>query len=280
MMVHRNLRRTLVVSLMGLALALGVASADEERVGSETCGACHEEVFKLFQSTAHAVAPNWDAEAGCESCHGPGAEHVDSGGEVGMIRFPDLSPREASERCLSCHNRQEKHFTSKSSLHAMGDVACTDCHNAHLQTEHLLRKQGSELCAECHSSVAAQFDLPRAHPMENCSDCHEPHATTALRTDRPLFGQTCGDCHFEKTVPFIYSHDVVLVDGCASCHVVHGSTNRHLLTHEPQVNLCYQCHSASVTPTWHSAPRFLNEKCTACHSAIHGSNTSPFFLEE
>ncbi|NIN09987.1 MAG: cytochrome C, partial [Gemmatimonadales bacterium] len=88
------------------------------------------------------------------------------------------------------------------------------------------------------------------------------------------------DCHFDKAGPFLYDHDVVMVDGCASCHEVHGSPNRHLLKHEPQVNLCYQCHSASVTPGWHSAPRFLNEKCTACHTAIHGSNTNPFFLEE
>jgi predicted CXXCH cytochrome family protein len=80
--------------------------------------------------------------------------------------------------------------------------------------------------------------------------------------------------------PFLYSHDVVIVDGCASCHVVHGSPNRHLLRHQTQVNLCYECHSGSVTPGWHSAPRFLNEKCTACHTAIHGSNTNPLFLEE
>jgi predicted CXXCH cytochrome family protein len=73
---------------------------------------------------------------------------------------------------------------------------------------------------------------------------------------------------------------VVIVDGCASCHVVHGSPNRHLLRHQTQVNLCYECHSGSVTPGWHSAPRFLNEKCTACHTAIHGSNTNPLFLEE
>lgn len=279
-MVHRNLRFVFVVSLAGVALTLGVALADEERVGSETCAACHEDVAKAFQATAHAMAPNWDAEAGCESCHGPGAEHAESGGEVPLIRFPELSPREASQRCLTCHNRQEKHFASRMSLHGLGDVGCTDCHSAHLTTEHLLRKTSPALCADCHGSVASQFELPRAHPVEDCVQCHEPHATTALRSDRPLFEQTCGECHFEKTAPFIYSHDVVMVDGCAACHEVHGSSNRHLLKHEPQVNLCYQCHSASVTPTWHSAPRFLNEKCTACHTAIHGSNTSPFFLEE
>ena len=37
-------------------------------------------------------------------------------------------------------------------------------------------------------------------------------------------------------------------NGCAACHEVHGSPNRHLLRHQTQVNLCYECHSASVTP--------------------------------
>ena len=91
--------------------------------------------------------------------------------------------------------------------------------------------------------------------------------------------QICGDCHFEKVGPFVYNHDTQIVDGCVACHENHGSTNRHLLRHESQVNLCYECHSASFTPGWHSAPRYVNQKCTSCHTAIHGSNTDQFFLE-
>jgi len=70
------------------------------------------------------------------------------------------------------------------------------------------------------------------------------------------------------------------VDGCKACHQVHGSAGRHLLTHSRQINLCYQCHSGAVTPGFHSAATFLNEKCGACHTAIHGSNTNQFLLEE
>ena len=107
--------------------------------------------------------------------------------------------------------------------------------------------------------MSAQFDLPRSHPVEDCTTCHAPHADRSLRTDTALFRQVCTDCHFEKQGPFMFDHDVIMVDGCVSCHEVHGSPNRHLLKHEPQVNLCYQCHSASVTPGWHSVPQFLNE---------------------
>jgi predicted CXXCH cytochrome family protein len=89
----------------------------------------------------------------------------------------------------------------------------------------------------------------------------------------------CGQCHFEKSGPFVYEHDTTFVDGCAACHQVHGSTNRHLLRHEMQINLCYECHSAVHTPGFHSASQYASQKCTTCHAAIHGSNTNQSFLE-
>ncbi len=84
----------------------------------------------------------------------------------------------------------------------------------------------------------------------------------------------------DKEGPFLYEHDVSIVDGCRACHTVHGSANRHLLTDARQINLCYKCHPATQTPGFHNASAFLNEKCAACHTAIHGSNTNEFFLEE
>jgi DmsE family decaheme c-type cytochrome len=268
---------TIGVLLGGVALV----AASEDYAGSEACAVCHEEVAVAFERSPHALAPGWEAATGCEDCHGSGAAHVEAGGDTAeIVRFGELTPAEASDRCLACHERQEKHFRSKRSIHRLGEVGCIDCHDPHGEGTTLLRAQGRELCATCHQAVASSFDLPRSHPVDTCADCHEPHATEALRGTRTLFDRTCGNCHFEKTGPFLYGHDTLLVDGCAACHEVHGSPNRHLLKHEGQVNLCYQCHSASVTPGWHSAPRFLNEKCTACHTAIHGSNTNPFFLEE
>jgi len=268
--------------LVLLAISMPVFGQDEY-VGDETCGVCHEETVSAFGLTGHAVAPGWDQERGCESCHGPGGEHAE--GDVDAIeRLGEMAPREVSDVCLACHRNQENHFSFGQAIHRLGEVGCTDCHSPHSSRPNMVERTGRALCGDCHATIVAQFDLPRTHPLsdgsKSCAGCHEPHATRALRSSTSLFDETCGSCHFEKAGPFLYSHDVVMVEGCASCHEVHGAPNRHLLKHETQVNLCYQCHSGSVTPSWHSAPRFLNEKCTACHSAIHGSNTSPFFLEE
>lgn len=276
-----------VVSLAAILAGptLGSGAGGDGYVGSETCSACHADVFEAMQGGAHAIAPGWDAETACESCHGPGEAHVESGGEAStIVNLGELPPLEASAACVTCHKRQESHFKVGQSIHRLGDVGCNDCHSPHSSAEGMLETPASELCASCHQAIALQFELPRSHPLDDqgdgCVSCHNPHGTRSLRTSTPLFDQTCSDCHVEKAGPFIYAHDTSIVDGCSGCHEVHGSPNRHLLKHEPQVNLCYQCHSASVTPVWHSAPRFLNEKCTACHTAIHGSNTNPYFLEE
>jgi len=276
--------RAFVVVLLVCCFAVGFAAlapgalAEDESV----CAMCHEEVVDAFGRTAHAIAPGWNAATACENCHGPGDAHIDAGGDVDAIVRPQLlAKRESSDRCLECHRRHEGHFSSPRSLHRLNDVGCIDCHNPHSAAARMLVRKGADLCARCHPSAAARFELPRSHPMAEagpgCASCHDPHATLAGPNS---LEKTCGSCHFEKIGPFLYDHGPLLLNGCASCHEIHGSTNRHLLRHASQVNLCYECHSASVTPGWHSAPRYANEKCTACHAAIHGSNTSQFFLEE
>jgi DmsE family decaheme c-type cytochrome len=248
---------------------------------AEDCAVCHEETVAEMAKTPHATAKGWVHETSCFSCHGNGEAHMDGGGDLdAIIRPGQLPAREASRQCLECHSEQSSHFRGASALHRLADVSCQDCHNPHLAAAQMLRERPPELCADCHQGIVAQFELPRSHPVEDCSSCHNPHGSESLRTSTTLANETCGDCHSEKGAPYVYAHDVALMDGFATCHAVHGSSNRHLLAYETQVNLCYQCHSASVTPVWHSAPRFLNEKCTACHTAIHGSNTSPYFLEE
>lgn len=255
------------------------------RADDSDCAMCHEEVVDAFQRTAHARAPGWDAATGCQGCHGPGDEHMDAGGDPESIVRPQTLPaRESSDGCLSCHDRHESQFGARQSRHRLHEVGCLDCHNPHLAVENMLVRDTLDLCSSCHAAAAAQFDMPRSHPLERgadaCVTCHDPHATRSLRTFPSKAVQVCESCHFDKTGPHVYDHGELLVDGCASCHQAHGSTNRHLLRHESQVHLCYECHNANITPGWHSAPRYVDQKCTSCHAAIHGSNTSQYLLEE
>ena len=51
--------------------------------GSESCEECHQKITQDFHTATHALmrAPGINAtEVGCESCHGPGSLHKESGG--------------------------------------------------------------------------------------------------------------------------------------------------------------------------------------------------------
>lgn len=286
----------LLLSLMQVGIAAGQeknvtpsAKGGAQYVGVDTCKTCHEELYKKdFEATPH-FKTTLANEHGCESCHGPGSEHVEGGGDVTkIISFKKLSAQEASARCLSCHGEkhEQRHFSS--SAHASNNVGCLDCHSPHhaKNPEHLLVQAQPALCYGCHTAAKADFAKPYHHRVDEglvqCSDCHNPHGTSTLRQVRalPNGDQVCFKCHADKQGPFVYEHVPVKTDGCASCHTPHGSTNPRFLR-VSQVNLlCLQCHSFPAQgpqgPAHNQSTKY--QACTMCHAAIHGSNGSNVFF--
>jgi DmsE family decaheme c-type cytochrome len=258
--------------------------------GTDVCMACHDEVYrKHFEGTPHFQTAKKDGH-GCESCHGPGSEHVAGGGDkTKIVSFAELSPSEASRRCLQCHgNAQERrHFPA--SVHAGNDVGCLDCHSPHhaREAQHLLVKSQPELCYGCHSSTRADFARPYRHRVNEglvqCSDCHNVHGAASLRQLRPSLGgdAVCYKCHVDKQGPYVYEHLPVKTEGCGSCHAAHGSSNPRLLR-VSQVNLlCLQCHSfpaaGPIGPAHNQSQK--NQACILCHTAIHGSNANVALMQ-
>jgi DmsE family decaheme c-type cytochrome len=267
-------------------------SADQtsKYAGSETCKTCHEDLYKTgFEGTAHFQTTLKDGH-GCESCHGPGAEHVAGGGDVSkIVRMKDLPRQEANARCLSCHGESKAQAHFRASSHNSNDVGCLDCHSPHHAKEerHLLVKAQPALCYGCHTSTKAEFARPFHHRvsegMIQCADCHNVHGTTTLRQAQslPSGDAVCFKCHVDKQGPFVYEHVPVKTEGCSACHTPHGSTNPRLLRVN-QVNLmCLQCHSVPVQgpagPAHNQSLKY--QACTMCHVAIHGSNFSSVFFK-
>jgi len=282
------------------------ASPGSEYVGADTCKTCHDDIFSGLQKTRHwnnlLKTKGGVAAHSCETCHGPGAEHVNNGGDKTKIfSFNGAAPETISDRCLSCHAAKQEHFGFKQSAHAANGVSCISCHSPHFAKEQrkLLVEKQPALCYGCHTETKADFSMPFRHRVNEglvrCTECHNVHGSPLSRSLRASTeqDQTCFRCHRNLQGPFVFEHVPVKTEGCSACHQVHGSVNPRLLKAN-QVNLlCLQCHTPGVTPNTRSgevnAPgtpaspvhdqsqKF--QACTMCHVFIHGSNADETFMK-
>lgn len=227
-------------------------------IGSKECEQCHEEIYKSFQTADHALltmgGPN-TLNAGCESCHGPGSLHSDSGGET----KPPYS------------------FTA--------GRAVANNYGGSLATP--TARATETVCFNCHAEVHGQFSLPNHHPVPEgkmtCIECHPPHkgsahlnGGTALRAQ----DETCLKCHPAQRGPYVFEHEAMR-EGCTTCHGAHGTINAKLLTVRDS-NLCLKCHFQQVQGgtirigAIDHTVRVQQGTCwtAGCHEAIHGSRVN------
>jgi predicted CXXCH cytochrome family protein len=206
-------------------------------VGSASCADCHQEIVRDFKSSSHArLEARGDTvqNVGCESCHGPGSTHNDSGGAAHTIVNPNKSP----ETCYRCHLEMKARF-SLPSHHPVeeGKVSCSDCHNPHKGPA--VNGGGTELatefdtCGRCHTAQRGPFVFEHEAIREGCTTCHQPHGTVNAKMLRERNASLCLKCHFqEQTVAGrVYigarDHSSFLSRGTcwsAGCHeAIHGS---------------------------------------------------------
>ncbi len=279
--------------------AKNVASADQKAapstapsqyVGEATCKGCHDEEGKSIERSPHSVigaskAIRGEEVHGCESCHGPGAEHVAGGGDKTKIfTFKDVKPEAVTKRCMACHESSPEQREFMRSTHNENGISCISCHSVHhSKLEHQLIQKQTALCFSCHAEQKADFQKPFHHRVEEgliqCNDCHNPHGTLNFRQLRSTPDQdvVCFKCHSDKRGPFVFEHEPVKVEGCTSCHFPHGSTNPRMLTSARTNSLCLQCHAAT-SAIGHTQNTRL-QQCISCHSNIHGSNLSDVFFK-
>ena len=262
-------------------------------VGNDTCALCHGDLATHFASDPHSklALMHGDKGASCESCHGPGRAHVESGGDKTKIfDFAKATPKQIDKQCIGCH--LDTHANSERTSHSAAGVSCTTCHVTHAFPEeaHQLKAPEVKLCTSCHTDVKASFAEPFHHKVNEgvlqCSDCHDPHGTfnDSLLQKSATQDATCTKCHTETAGPFVYEHPPVKLEGCTSCHYPHGSPNPRLLIRNNVNSMCLQCHSASIDFTAPGTPSFHNQanqyqSCTSCHVQIHGSNADVDFFK-
>ena len=271
------------------AVAAAQRPAGNDYVGSDTCVTCHDTEGKSLSKTEHARAANPRTpmgKQGCESCHGPGKAHVDGEGDISKIRvFPKLAPREASQVCMSCHNRGD-HAFFQGSMHDSRNVSCITCHSVHnpkSESAQLKKVTQTELCGGCHRPQVLKLQRTAHMPLREgkmeCTSCHTPHGSANLRLLKVgnYINESCVSCHTEKRGPFLFEHPPGR-ESCVTCHDPHGSSNERLLVAKVPM-LCQRCHIGTRHPstiydkTQLTSVRLLGRSCVQCHENIHGSNS-------
>jgi hypothetical protein len=126
------MRRSAIAIILALLSSSAVAA---DPVANEVCLACHGGV-----QAGNPASPHLKAPVRCESCHGDGARHAETG-DPKLIR--SFKGKPAAEVCTTCH--QDQHVAEwKASRHHEVGIDCADCHTAHLQSD------PKDSCKRCH----------------------------------------------------------------------------------------------------------------------------------
>ncbi len=256
---QRGRRILFLLGTGGVAAAIWISCATVNRVvvappqiagaeflGSEACADCHDKITQDFPTATHAdlMAKGDNAvNVGCESCHGAGSLHVESGGAPRTIINPARSP----EVCFQCHLDKRGQFNLPFHHQVLeGKVNCSDCHNPHKGPA--MKGGGTQLisetenCLECHTAQRGPFVFEHEAMREGCVVCHDPHGTVNNKMLRDRNANTCLKCH-----PLQRTSGGVFIGGFPHEVFVPGSTSR-----------------LSQGTCWSAG----------CHEAVHGSQVN------
>ena len=294
------------------------SDSTQQNVIGRDCQQCHKLVVQTFPLDAHGKSAKFLTDsraASCEICHRNSEKHAETSTRTKMGEPADSpanpSARETNDACLTCHSRDNTHFTWTGGQHDRNDMSCLSCHSIHhaklLSTissdfgdkpesevaelintrlpEHLLsRPTVEETCLGCHVEQRKALFQRSTHLFRTelrnmkvgCTSCHNPHGGEAGKMlAEYTVNNLCYTCHAEKRGPFLWDHPPVR-ENCLNCHSPHGSNNPKLLTARVHL-LCQQCHIHMLPRHSTTAGQALdiwsiNRGCANCHGQVHGSN--------
>jgi DmsE family decaheme c-type cytochrome len=255
-----------------------------EMVGDDQlCATCHESYIKHHHTDIHR-------EQSCESCHGPGSEHVRTRGkEPGLIRsFKRMAAAEKSEVCMQCHEAGAcgPGGDWRISAHANAGVACTDCHTAHYTvppgtspTDLAKADRYDNQVQLARLPALSEVAEPVSHPTDEPTVPADMDIAMIRANSRKLGAITphiCYRCHanMARQQQVAHPHQICGAVGmdCTTCHDPHGK-----IRPETRTDLCLKCHDMSApTMAWHSSTHFQHGvACTDCHNPHPDSYVDP-----
>lgn len=217
------------------------------------------------------------------------------------------TPAAAEEETKECATSQcHPGLMAKEPARPQGHDDCTHCHQqADQAKKHPEPGTPSfsvvkDVCQECHQTIVDYDNLHPPVAAGDCSACHTFHSATASLLTENRDRLLCYNCHQAVTKEGdTQFHGDVGQQKCNSCHTVHGSFFKHLLTgaystdffndyDEKQYALCFQCHkidlllhpNTSYNTSFRDGPKNLHyvhvnrksrgRSCKLCHVVHSG----------
>ena len=193
-----------------------IAALDIRYAGHKACNDCHDDMEALKATSYHK-------KINCESCHGPGEDHVKTEGEV----LPEV-PRER-DHCLLCHVYNPAKPTGFPQIDPVAHnpvKRCIVCHDPHAP----VTPETPEECSACHGSIYRTKALSPHAPL-NCTECHDTpddhlNSPRMFQPGKPNSNADCAKCHGrgQKGDRFVPKVDVKTHGEdffCWECHYPH-----------------------------------------------------------
>jgi predicted CXXCH cytochrome family protein len=232
---------------------------------AEHCEGCHtisELGNQLTEPAGYNVVkdPRY-RDVQCESCHGPGWEHVNGPTAVNAPLCSIVADTAATIGCGECHSGTHHPFVEQwqESAHsnvgfAAGRAGCNECHEGRValvrkffETSNYVEKDGGErmaiVCAVCHDPHGTDFEGNLRAPIDIessglpseshlCYQCHSrlgtppsthgPHGAQGLVVLQEDIGWI--PAGFEFPVVSSHGNPEVNPELCVTCHVAHYET--------------------------------------------------------
>jgi Cytochrome c554 and c-prime len=218
------------------------------------------------------------ANVQCESCHGPGSQHVSLLGNTNSPAWPSVAVDYGSGDCQQCHDDAPHHPYGTEWLNSVHAVTTTD-------------PAGNASCVGCHTEYGfidriegMTNNVNTSYAPINCQTCHEPHGQTIPANNPHLILTLAAVTLMDGTVVTNAGEGAL----CMECHharqnaAVYAATTKgstYFGPHEgPQADMLEGVngftYGESIPSSDHAA---VSNTCVACHMQTVAS-TDPAFL--
>lgn len=199
----------------------GYESAREmpfNRAITPSCLFCHASQIRAVKGTEnrYEAMPFAQAGIGCESCHGPGSEHIK--GKSEMINPGKLEAARRDSVCAQCHLSGEARINQPGKDAGMfrpGDrladyvldyIYDGGFNYAYKAISHV------EALAQSRCKLAAGDRM-------SCLSCHDPHSLPPPEEKAAYFREKCLACHLQQEVSVKLKRHFDAQQDCRGCHM-------------------------------------------------------------